>query len=163
MLRLTPRGLRRLRLDTTRYSSISLRTALCNLLFFRGGNSAVDVQLAPNHAHGMKEPEPVRIFVSSQSGLVHQTANGEVSHHEAVELLAHQIGRFAAQHDLGAAQVGLEFIECGFYLPALMIKSCQLAGWSLARVEDCGRQPIDWLGTLDPLKAIIDHPQDDAV
>ena len=77
----------------------------------------------------MKEGKPVGIFVSLQRGFVHQTANGEVGHHETVELLAHQIGGFAAQHDMGAAQMGLEFIECSFYLPAFMIEGCQfLAG-----------------------------------
>jgi hypothetical protein len=42
---------------------------------------------------------------------VHQTADGEVGHHEAVEFLAHQIGGFAAQHDVSAAQMSLEFVE----------------------------------------------------
>ena len=59
----------------------------------------------------MKEREPVGIFVSLESGLMHQAADGEVGHHEAIKLLTHQIGGFAAQHDLGSAEVGLEFIE----------------------------------------------------
>jgi len=42
---------------------------------------------------------------------MHQAADSEMSHQQTVELLAHQIRRFAAQHDLGAAQVGLEFVE----------------------------------------------------
>src|ERR1019366_8196973 len=111
ILRLTPRGLRRFRLDTTRSWRISSRTALWNFFFCRGGNSAVEVQLAPDHAHGMKEGKPVGILVRFERGLVHQTADGEVGHHEAIELLAHQIGSFAAQHDLGAAQMGLELVE----------------------------------------------------
>src|ERR1035441_7166611 len=61
ILRLTPRGLRRFRLDTTRSGRISSRTALWNF-FCRGGNSSIEVQLAPDHAYGMEEGEPIGIF-----------------------------------------------------------------------------------------------------
>ena len=37
------------------------------------------------------------------------------------------IGGFAALHDPGAAQVGLEFVDRGFNLPALIVESGQLA------------------------------------
>lgn len=123
------------------------------------GNGAVEVQLAPDHAHGMKKRKSVRVFVSSHSGFVHQTADSEVGHQQAVELLTHQIGGFAAQRDPGTAQVGLEFVKGGFYLPTLMIESCQFVGWGLARIEDGGGQTIDGLSTLDSLQAVIDHPQ----
>jgi len=59
---------------------------------------------------------------------VHQAADGEVGHQESVEFLAYQIGRFAARHDPCVAQVGLEFVERGFYLPTLVIERCQVAG-----------------------------------
>jgi hypothetical protein len=55
---------------------------------------------------------------------VHQAADGEVGHHEAIKLLTHQIGGFAAQHDVGTAQMGLEFVERG------------LSGKGLARYLD---------------------------
>jgi len=61
----------------------------------------------------MKEREAVGIFVGLQRRFVHQPANGEVGHHEAVELLPHQIGGFAAQDDLGAPQVRLQFVQRG--------------------------------------------------
>ena len=86
----------------------------------------------------MKEGKPVGILVRFERGLVHQTADGEVGHHEAIELLAHQIGSFAAQHDLGAAQMGLELVERSFYLPAFMIEGCQFLGRGLAGIEDGG-------------------------
>jgi len=59
----------------------------------------------------MKEGKPVGIFIRFERGLVHQTADGKVSHQESVEFLSHQVGGFAAQYDLGAAEVGLELIE----------------------------------------------------
>ena len=65
----------------------------------------------------MQEREPVGVLAGFERGFVHQAANGEVSHHEAVEFLANQVGGFAAQDDLGAAQMGLEFIERGFDFP----------------------------------------------
>ena len=65
----------------------------------------------------MQEREPVGVLVGFECGFVHQTANGEVSHHEAIEFLANQVGGLAAQDDLGAAQMGLEFVERGFDIP----------------------------------------------
>ncbi len=41
---------------------------------------------------------------------------------QTVELLPDQIGRFTAQDDMRAPQVGLEFVERGFDLPALVIE-----------------------------------------
>src|ERR1039458_6105109 len=160
ILRLTPRKLRWLRLETTRFWSISSRTALWKALFCRGGNSAIDTHFAADHAHGVEKREPVGVFAGFESGFVHQAADGEVSHHQAVELLTHQIGGFAAQHDLGSAEVGLEFIERGVDLPALVIKGSQFPGRSLGGIEDGGRQAIDRLRALDTLQAIVDHPQD---
>jgi len=86
----------------------------------------------------MKEGKTVGIFVGFERGLVHQTADGEVGHHEAVELLAHKIGGFAAKHDLGAAQMGLEFVEGSFDLPAFVIEGSKFFGWGLAGIEDGG-------------------------
>ena len=64
----------------------------------------------------------IGIFVGFQGGFMHQSANSEVGHHEPVEFLTHQIRRLAAQDDLGAAQVGLQFVERGFDLPSLVIE-----------------------------------------
>ena len=73
----------------------------------------------------MQEREPVGVLIGFERSFVHQTSNGEVSHHEAVEFLANQVGGLAAQDDLGAAQMGLEFVERGFDFPALMIERGQ--------------------------------------
>ena len=51
--RLTPRGLRRPRLETTRSSNISSSTALCRAFLSRGGKSRKLGQFAANNAHGM--------------------------------------------------------------------------------------------------------------
>jgi len=42
-------------------------------------------------------------------------------HQQAVELLLDQLRRLAAQYDLRTAQVGLEFIQRRFDLPAFVI------------------------------------------
>ena len=68
-----------------------------------------------------------------ERGLVHQTANGKVRHHQAVELLADQVWGFTAQDDLGAAQVGLQFGQGGFDLPALVIEGGEFGRPALAR------------------------------
>jgi hypothetical protein len=41
------------------------------------GNSAADVEFAPNYADGVKQGEPVGILVSLERGLVYQAADGE--------------------------------------------------------------------------------------
>jgi hypothetical protein len=51
----------------------------------------------------VQEREAVGILVGFECGFVHEAANGEMSHHEPIELLAHQIGRLAAQDNVGAA------------------------------------------------------------
>jgi len=61
----------------------------------------------------MQKREPVGVLVGLQRCLVHETAKGEVRHQEAVKLLPNQVGSFAAQDNLGAAQVGLQFIQRG--------------------------------------------------
>jgi hypothetical protein len=61
----------------------------------------------------MQEREPVGIFVGFESGFMHQAADGVVGHEQSPELLLHQLRRFAAQYDLGAAEVRLEFVQSG--------------------------------------------------
>ena len=80
----------------------------------------------------MQEGEPVGIFVGLESGLVHQAADGVVGHKQAPELLLHQLRRLAAEHDLSAAQMRLEFVQGGFYLPALVVEGRQFWGRGLA-------------------------------
>ena len=63
--------------------------------------------------HGVDERKPVRIFIGLQSGFVHQTADGKMRHQQTEELLLDQFWRLAAQYNLGAAQVGLQFVQGG--------------------------------------------------
>src|ERR1700751_3322261 len=100
MLRLTPRGLIRLRLDTTRSSRISSRIAWWNAFLCRGGNSAVTGHPPLDHVHGEDERKPVRIFIGLQGGFMHQTADGKVCHQQTEKLLSDQFRRLAAQYDL---------------------------------------------------------------
>ena len=58
--------------------------------------------------------------------LMKQPAHRIVRHHPAVELLAHQIRRFAAQHPPALAQVRLHLIEHRLDLPALVVQPGQL-------------------------------------
>jgi hypothetical protein len=55
ILRLTPRGLRRLRLETAISSRSSSSTALWNCFRSRGGNSAEDCHLAADNTHSVEK------------------------------------------------------------------------------------------------------------
>jgi hypothetical protein len=83
---------------------------------------------------------------------MHQTANGVMGHEEAPELLFHQLRRLTAQHDLGTAQMRLEFVQGGFYLPALVVKRRQFFGRSLGGVQDGGNRPVNRLSVFDVLQ-----------
>ncbi len=74
-------------------------------------------QLPANDANGVDEGKPIGIILGGKGGLVHQATNGEMGHHQAVELLADHVGGLAAQNDPGAAQMGLQFIEAGLDFP----------------------------------------------
>ena len=77
----------------------------------------------------------ISVDMRSQCRLVHQPAHGKVSHHQAVELLTHEVGLFAAQNDSSAAQMRLKFIQSGFDLPPLLVKGSQFVSRRLLRVE----------------------------
>ena len=57
--------------------------------------------------------------------LMEQPAHGVVRHHPAVELLAHQLRCFAAQHPPTSAQVRLHLVEHRLDLPALVVQPGQ--------------------------------------
>ena len=80
----------------------------------------------------------------------------KLGHHEAVELLADEVRRLAAQDDPGAPQMGLEFVQCGLDFPALMIEGRQLMRWRRVVVADRGEEPIDRFGAA--LQAVVDRP-----
>jgi hypothetical protein len=67
------------------------------------GNGEESWELSTDDANGVREGEAVGILVDFECGFVHEATNGEMSHHEPIELLANQIGRLAAQDDVGAA------------------------------------------------------------
>lgn len=72
---------------------------------------------------------------------MHQAPHGEMGHHHPIELLSNQFRGLAAQDDLGAAQVGLQFVQGGLNLPTLMIESRQFFGRRLPIIENRCRQP----------------------
>lgn len=66
-LRLTPRELRRCRLETTRSCRISWRTASWYAALRRGGNGDEGREFAADHAHRVEEGETVGIFIGISS------------------------------------------------------------------------------------------------
>ena len=76
----------------------------------------------------MDEGELVRIELGLEGRFVHETADGIVGQEEPVELLAHELGGLAAQDDAPAPQMGLELVERGLDLPALVVESRKLPG-----------------------------------
>jgi hypothetical protein len=54
----------------------------------------------------MQKREPIRIQTGTQRRLMHQAANGEVCHQEAVEFLPDQIRHLTSQDDAPPPQVG---------------------------------------------------------
>jgi hypothetical protein len=48
---------------------------------------------------------------------MHETANGEMQHHQAEEFLPNQFLRLAAQEDVCAANMGLQFVQGGLDIP----------------------------------------------
>src|SRR5687767_10958201 len=93
---------------------------------------------------------------------MHQTANSKVRHQQSIKLLAYQFGSLAAQYDLCAPQMRLEFIERRLYFPALMIESRQFPGRSLPWIQNRGDEPVNRLGVIDTLQPVIDHSHHDA-
>jgi hypothetical protein len=64
-------------------------------------------------AYRMNKREPIRILIGFERGFVHQSSDSEVRHQQAVELLFHEFGCLAPQHNPGTAQVGFQFVQCG--------------------------------------------------
>ena len=84
--------------------------------------------VATDRPNRVEVEESVWIVSALPGGVVHEGADGEVGQHQAPELLADEFGSFAAEDDPGAAEVGLEFVQRGFDLPALAVESGQLRG-----------------------------------
>jgi len=86
-----------------------------------------------------------------------------VGHEEAVEFLDGEIGSAASQYDPGAAQVGFQFVESGFDLPALLIEGGEFVGRCGLGIEDGGDQPVERLGIFDTFELVVDDPDGDGI
>src|ERR1019366_1375481 len=144
-------------------SRISCRTALWNLFWSRGGNSAEDGQFAADNAYGVEKGQPVRILIPAQRGFVHEATDCEMRRQQTVELLSYQVRRLAPQNDARSPQMSLEFVECGFDFPTFVIDRRQFGSRRQFVVEDRGRQAIQRFGPLNSFEAVIDHPHRHAI
>src|ERR1700679_227559 len=111
ILRLTPRLFRRCARGGRRSWRISSRMALCSAALFRGGKAAESGELPAHDPNGVDERESVWILVGSQRSLMHEAADGEVRHQQAVDFLSHQVGRLAPKDDPGAPKMGLKLAQ----------------------------------------------------
>ena len=94
---------------------------------------------------------------------MHQTTNGKMRHHQTIELLPDRVRSLTAQHYVGAAQMGFEFIQRSLYFPALVIQSGQFFGWCYFVIKNCREQAIDGLCTLNTLQAIFNNSNENAI
>ena len=56
-----------------------------------------------DHPHGVQEGQMVRVTADLAAGLIDQLAQREVDQEQAIDLLLHQVGPAAAQHQPGKA------------------------------------------------------------
>lgn len=75
----------------------------------------------------MEKRQLIGIDLGAQRGLMHQTADGIMSHQQSIKLLLHQGRSLAAQDHMGAAQMRFEFGQGSFNFPALVIQRSQSA------------------------------------
>ena len=86
---------------------------------------------------------------------MHEAANGEVGHQQAIEFLPHQIRSLAAKDDMCAPQVSFEFIERGFYFPPVVIDRRQFLRRRSFVVKDSGDQTIQRFCPFDSLEQVV--------
>ena len=67
--------------------------------------------VAAYHANRMHVGESIGVVAALPGSFAHEGADRIVRQHQAPELLTYQLGRFAAQHNPRAAQVGLQLVE----------------------------------------------------
>ena len=94
--------------------------------------------VAAYHANRMHVGESIGVVAALPGSFVHEGADRIVRQHQAPELLTYQLGRFAAQHNPRAAQVGLQLVERRFDLPALVIQGPPVLG------PERLRHPVRW-------------------
>ena len=156
MRRRTPRGRRVPRLESTRSSSTSVRTARYQRDHRRGGESRSLREGAAEHADRVGKREPVGVLVGLPRGVVHHPAHGIVGQQQAVDFLAHEIGGETAQHG-GAppAQVGFDFVEDALVLPPLVVEGGEFRGRRLGGIEQRGAEPVDRLRVRDVREGVL--------
>jgi len=88
IFRLMPRGDRRERLETTRSSRISRSTLSWKAGRALGGERREPRHFSADHPNRMYEREAIRIHLPLEGRLMHEATDGEMGHHQAVELLA---------------------------------------------------------------------------
>jgi hypothetical protein len=121
-------------LDTTRSCKISSRIVSCRAFFCRGGNSTEARHAPLDDVHRVEQGKPVGVFVGLEGSFVYETADGKVRHQQTIEFLLYQLWRLTAQYDLRAPQVSFQFVQGGFYFPALVIQGSEFFGGGLLRV-----------------------------
>jgi hypothetical protein len=126
ILRLTTRGLARSRRLGTRCRNSSVVVAVMARASRRGGKARLAHDLAADHAKGADERDPVGVDLAVQGGLVHELPDGVVDQEHAPHLLLHSFGGLGAQHQTGAALVGLQLIQGALQLPPLGVQRGQL-------------------------------------
>jgi len=112
----------------------------------------------------MRERQRIRIasmWQRAERGLVHQGADREVRQKKAPRFLPDQLGRFAAEHALGATQMGLEFVECSLDFPALVIERREFVGGRPGRLEDVGDEAIRGVCAGRARERVRDDPHRD--
>ena len=92
----------------------------------RSGGKGPGVGLCAPQQFDVSFEGQLGVGYSVQRGpLMQQPSDRVVRQHPAVELLAHEIGRLAAQHPPTLPQVRLELIKGGLDLPALVVQRCR--------------------------------------
>ena len=69
-----------------------MSTASCSARRLRGGKCEEEREFSADDANGVQEGEAIRILVGFEGRFMHDAADGEVRHHQAEELLLHQVG-----------------------------------------------------------------------
>ena len=96
---------------------------------------------------------------------MHQASDRIVGHHKAIEFLSDQVWSPTAQQGLASSQVGLQFVESGFNLPALVIQGGQIFRLRLLWIKDGRDQAVElvlirWLarGGSTAIQFVFHHP-----
>lgn len=138
-------------------SWISRRVWVRAWLRREGGKRPLGGDVAADDVHGAGEGEPVRVAVCGAGGVVYQLTEGVMDQEEAVDLLFGGVGMSGAQDGAGAAEVGLDLIDCRFDFPPLCIESGQFGCRGGCGVGESGHQAVGG-GRRAGGQGVLDHP-----